>query len=76
MIASSFIFFSTYTLRQNGIRFHKGYHITFEFAPDLKKITIYLPDLSKDLNHVRSLEIKILLGLTQEPTKFNFPNND
>ena len=42
MIASSFIFFSTYTLRQNGIRFHKGYHITFKLAPDLKKNTVYL----------------------------------
>ena len=42
MNASSFITFSTYMLRQNGIRFYKGQHITFELAPDLKKNTVFL----------------------------------
>ena len=38
MNASSFITFFTYMLRQNRIRFYKGLYVTFELAPDLKKI--------------------------------------
>ena len=46
MNASSFITVSTYMLRQNGIRFPKGQHITFELAPDLKKNTVHLSTYS------------------------------
>ena len=46
MNASSFITVSTYMLRQNGIRFSKGQHITFELAPDLKKNTVHLSTYS------------------------------
>ena len=46
MNASSFITFSTYTLRQNGIRLYKGLYFTFQLAPDLKKNTVHLSSYS------------------------------
>ena len=42
MNASGFITFSTYMLRQTGIRFYKGLYVTFKLAPDIKKNTVYL----------------------------------
>ena len=42
MNASSFITFVTYMLRQNGIRFYKGFYVTSKLAPDLKKNAVYL----------------------------------
>ena len=47
MNASSFITFVIYMLRQNGIRFYKGLHVTFKLAPDLKKNTVYLLSYSR-----------------------------
>ena len=46
MNARSFITFVTYMLRQNGIRFYKGFYVTFKLAPDLKKHTVYLSSYS------------------------------
>ena len=46
MKASSFISFRTYMLRQNGLRFYKGLHITFKLVPDLKSNTVYLSSYS------------------------------
>ena len=42
MNASSFITFSTYTLRQNSKRFYKALYVIFKLAPDLKENTVYL----------------------------------
>ena len=46
MNASSFITFVTYLLRQNGMRFHKEFDVTFKLTPDLKKNTLYLSSYS------------------------------
>ena len=45
-IASSFITFLKYMLRQNGKRFYKGLYVTFKLAPDLKKNTVYFSSYS------------------------------
>ena len=46
MNASGFITVFTYMLRQNGKRFYKGPYVTFNMAPDLKKITVYISSYS------------------------------
>ena len=46
MNASSFITFATYMLRQIGIRFYKGFIVTFKLAPDRNKNTVNLSSYS------------------------------
>ena len=45
MVASRFITFFTYMLRQNVIPFRKEQFVTFKMAPNIKKLTLYISEL-------------------------------
>ena len=61
MNANRFITFVTYMLRQNGIRFYKGFYVTFKLAPDLKQNTLYFSSYRPlNMGHFSILTISML----------------
>ena len=67
MNASSFNFFATYMLQQNGKRFYKGQYVTFKLAPDHKKNTVNLSSYNPlNEGHVSILTNSMLWTYTSD----------